>query len=69
MSVAIENKTLWTKRECAARLGISERTLHTHTTPRGSLKCVRIGTRIGYRPETVEKWLEDHEQEAADHDT
>ena len=68
MSISVEEKSLWTVRECAARLGISERTLHSHTTPRGSLKCVRIGTRIGYRPDAVEEWLKDREQEAASND-
>ena len=60
MTVASE-KALWSVKETAARLGISERTLHTHTAPRGSLKCVKIGVRIGYRPETVEQWLRDRE--------
>ena len=57
MLIAVEEKSLWTVRECAARLGISERTLHSHTTPHGSLKCVRIGTRKAYRPDAVEQWL------------
>ena len=60
MTLASE-KALWSVRETAARLGISERTLHSHTTPRGTLKCVRIGTRIGYRPEAVEQWLRSRE--------
>ena len=54
-------KNLWSVRETAARLGISERTLHSHTAPRGTLKCVKIGVRIGFRPETVEAWLKDRE--------
>ena len=58
-----ENKSLWTKRECALRLGISERTLHSHTVPRGELPCVKIGVRVGYRPEAVEAWLRSREIE------
>ena len=61
MTTLIENKNLWSVKETAARLGVSERTLHTHTAPRGTLKCVKIGARIGYRPETVEKWLQERE--------
>lgn len=68
MPISVEEKSLWTVRECAARLGISERTLHSHTTPHGSLKCVRIGTRKAYRPDAVEQWLKDREQEANNHD-
>ena len=60
-SVEVESKSLWSVRECAARLGISERSLHDHTKPRGTLPCVRLGTRIGYRPETVEQWLRNKE--------
>jgi len=61
MSVA--EKSLWSVRECAARLGISERTLHTITAPRGSLPSVKIGVRVLYRPETVEKWLAEQERD------
>ena len=61
MTNAIEEKSLWNVRECAARLGVSERTLHTHTAPRGTLKAVRIGTRVCYRPEAVEAWLKSRE--------
>ena len=63
MSTIAENKSLWTKRECAERLGISERTLHSHTAPRGMLPCVKIGARVGYRPEAVEAWLKSREIE------
>jgi len=61
MSITVEEKSLWSVRECAARLGISERTLHSHTAPRGTLKCVRIGARVCYRPEAVETWLKERE--------
>lgn len=57
MPIAIEEKSLLSVKECAAKLGISERTLHAHTAPRGTLPCVKIGVRVGYRPETVEQWL------------
>jgi len=54
---SIENKNLWSVRETAARLGISERSLHNQTAPRGTLHSVKIGVRVLYRPETVEAWL------------
>ena len=54
---SIENKNLWSVRETAARLGISERSLHNQTAPRGTLHSVKIGVRVLYRPETVELWL------------
>ena len=62
----IEEKSLWSVRDCASRLGISERNLHTLTFPRGSLKSVRIGHRVFYRPETVEAWLKEREERNAE---
>ena len=62
----VEEKSLWSVRDCAARLGISERTLHTITTPRGTLPSVKIGTRVLYRPEAVESWLKEQEAEVTD---
>ena len=61
MKIEVNNKSLWNVRECAARLGISERSLHSLTKPRGTLPCVRLGTRIGYRPEAVAQWLKERE--------
>ena len=65
MSVVTEQKELWNVRETSTRLGISERTLFSITSPRGSLKSLRIGTRVFYLPETVAAWLASQEQAAA----
>jgi len=61
MSVATENKSLWSVRETAAKLGISERSLHSLTSPRGELPCVKLGCRVLCRPESVDQWLKDRE--------
>ena len=61
MALVAEGKTLWSVKECAEELGISQRTLHTITTPRGSLPCVKIGVRVMYRPESIKLWLKEQE--------
>ena len=62
MPIVDEQKEIWSVRETAARLGISERTLYSITSPRGSLKCVRIGTRVFYNPRTVAVWIQEQEE-------
>jgi len=57
-----DEKILWSVRECAAKLGISERTLFSITFPRGSLKSIKVGTRVFYYPETVLTWIQEQEQ-------
>ena len=37
--------------------GLSARTIWTHTFPRGTLKCCRVGNRVLYRPCDVDAWL------------
>jgi predicted DNA-binding transcriptional regulator AlpA len=61
MAISTDEKVLWTAKETAERLGISVRTLYSHTAPRGTLQCVKIGVRTGYRPETVDAWLRKRE--------
>jgi len=62
MSVLTEHKEVWSVRETAAKLGISERTLFSITAPRGTLKAIKIGSRVAYRPESVADWLKSQEQ-------
>jgi excisionase family DNA binding protein len=52
---------LLSARETARALSVSERTLFTLTKERG-LPCVRIGSRVMYRPEAVNAWLAEREQ-------
>jgi predicted DNA-binding transcriptional regulator AlpA len=61
MTISADDRILWSAKETAKRLGISERTLYSQTVPRGTLQCVKIGVRTGYRPDTVDAWLRDRE--------
>lgn len=49
---------LLTSRETAQALQVSERTLYSLTTPRGSLPACRVGRSVRYRLCDVEKYLE-----------
>jgi excisionase family DNA binding protein len=48
---------LWTGREAAAALHISERTLWA-LTKEGKMPCIRIGRAVRYDPEDIRAWIE-----------
>lgn len=45
------------EREAAAMLGISPRKLWGLTSPRGPIKCVRIGRGVRYSVAWLEEWV------------
>jgi len=49
---------LLTSREAAKYLGISERSLWSHTSPRGNLKSARIGRSVRYSPADIAAFIE-----------
>lgn len=51
--------------EAARSLGICRRTLHT-LTQSGQIRCLRVGRRLLYRPETLRAWLEAQEGHVSD---
>lgn len=51
------------KRQAAAMLNVSERTLDRLTSPRGTLPCIRLAQKVLYRTEAIDAWL--RQQEAA----
>lgn len=54
---ATNPKLLWTCREAAAALSISERTLWKLTNE-GDIPCVRIGRAVRYDPADISTWIE-----------
>jgi hypothetical protein len=50
-------------REASKALSISAKTLWSNTRPRGSLPCVRIGTRCLYSVVDLQKWIDQQTQE------
>lgn len=51
-------KLLLSAREAAGGLAICEKTLWTHTEPRGTIPCVRIGARVLYDPRDLAAWID-----------
>lgn len=60
MSVSTEKKLL-SVRETAKALGVSEKTVWTITAPRGPLACCRIGARVMYSPQAIDRYIEQQE--------
>jgi predicted DNA-binding transcriptional regulator AlpA len=44
-------------REVAEQTGLCEKSVWNATAPRGSLICVKLGSRVMYRPEDVAAWI------------
>jgi excisionase family DNA binding protein len=50
-------KLLWTSREAAGALSVSERTLWKLTNE-GDIPCVRIGRAVRYDPADIRAWID-----------
>jgi predicted DNA-binding transcriptional regulator AlpA len=46
-------------KEAATALGISDKTLWSLTSPRGSVPCVRVGSRVLYFRHQLERWADE----------
>ncbi len=53
-------KLLFTRREAAACLGISERTLWT-LTKNGIIPSINIGSSVRYSIESLKRWIEEQQ--------
>ena len=56
-------KLLWTCREAAKALGISERKLWD-VTNQGAIPCVRIGRAVRYDPADIRAWIDAQKKRA-----
>jgi excisionase family DNA binding protein len=57
-------KLLYSARETAAMLGLSQKTVWSISTPRGTLPVVRVGSRTLYSKTDLEAWIESQRQPA-----
>ena len=57
LEFSVAPKLLWTRREAAAALSVSERTLWT-LTDEGEIPCVRIRRSVRYDPMAIRSWIE-----------
>ena len=56
-----EQRKLFSVKETAKLLGVSERTLWSITMPRGRLVCCRIGSRVMYSLDAIERFIAEQE--------
>jgi phage antirepressor YoqD-like protein len=63
MSV-VTGKKLLNVRETAKLLGVSERSLWSITAPRGKLQCVRLGNRVLYSENSLDRYIAEMERES-----
>ncbi|MCX7418005.1 MAG: helix-turn-helix domain-containing protein [Planctomycetia bacterium] len=56
------DKLLLTPREAAGTLSVSEKSLWSLTTPRGPIKCVRLGRSVRYSIETLREFIAQQSQ-------
>jgi predicted DNA-binding transcriptional regulator AlpA len=49
--------------EASKALSVSQKTLWSHTRPRGTIPCVRIGTRVLYSVADLQKWIDQQMQD------
>jgi excisionase family DNA binding protein len=59
----VDRKLLWTSREAAAALCISDRTLWK-LTKEGNIPCVRIGRAVRYDPADIRTWIDAQKNKA-----
>jgi excisionase family DNA binding protein len=65
---AVPPRLLWTSREAATALSISERTLWG-LTKRNLIPCVRIGRSVRYAVTDIQRWVEARRTTSPDPET
>ena len=61
-TVNMDQIKLLSVKETAKLLGISERSLWNMTVPRGTLVCCKIGSRVMYSLNAIERFIEQQER-------
>lgn len=59
----LTDSLLWTSRQAAKALAISERKLW-ELTNKGAIPCVRIGRAVRYDPADIRTWIENQKSRA-----
>ena len=58
----VDGKLLLTPREAAETLSVCEKSLWSMTTPRGPIKCVRLGRSVRYSPDVLREFITQQSQ-------
>ena len=59
-------KLLLLVREAAEALSVCPKSLWSHTEPRGTIPCVKIGVRVLYDPRDLAAWIDARKKGGAD---
>lgn len=51
-------RLLLSRDEAAVAIGLSVRELDDLTSPRGPIRCVRVGRRVLYSPDALRQWID-----------
>lgn len=51
-------RLLLSRDEAALAIGLSVRELDDLTSPRGPIRCVRVGRRVLYSPDALRQWID-----------
>lgn len=51
-------RLLLSRDEAAVAIGLSVRELDDRTSPRGPIRCVRVGRRVLYSPAVLQQWID-----------
>ena len=51
-------RLLLSRDEAAVAIGLSVRELDDMTSPRGPIRCVRVGRRVLYSPDALRQWID-----------
>ncbi len=52
-------RLLLSRDEAAVAIGLSVRELDDLTSPRGLIRCVRVGRRVLYSPDVLRRWIDE----------
>lgn len=51
-------RLLLSREEASLAISLSVRELDDQTSPRGSIRCVRVGRRVLYSPDALRQWID-----------
>ncbi len=57
--LAAQMRLLLSARQAAKALAICEKTLWSHTQPRGSIPSIKIGSRVLYAVDDLRRWIDE----------
>jgi len=63
MTTEFVNKRLFSVKEVATILGVSERSIWSITSPRGNLVPCKVGCRVLYSQAAIDRFIEQQEKE------